>query len=96
MFDMLDDAALRKEQTLRYMGKIDVPVNGGNVEMDSYVQTGIGVLPTHYLVDDNGMVQLITSDAVNWVLTAHVKIDTTSYNLTVNSVQNKRCTVRRE
>ena len=71
VFDMLDDSALRKNQTLHYQGKIDVPVKGGEVKMDSYVQTGKGIVPIHYLVDDKGQVQLITMGAVNWVLTAH-------------------------
>jgi len=69
VFDMLDDVALRPKQTLRYEGKIDVPVQGGEVKMDSYVQTGHGIVPIHYLVDDAGQVQLITMDAVSWALT---------------------------
>ena len=69
-FDMLDDAALRPNQTLRYEGKIDVPVQGGEVKMDSYVQTGESIVPIHYLVDDQGQVQLITMGTVNWALTA--------------------------
>jgi choline-sulfatase len=69
VFDMLDDCALRKNQTLRYQGKIDVPVKDGNVKMDSYVQTGYGIVPTHYLVDNNKRVQLITMGAVSWALT---------------------------
>ncbi|MCP4311242.1 MAG: sulfatase-like hydrolase/transferase, partial [Bacteroidetes bacterium] len=71
LFDMLDDTALRPNQTLRYEGKIEVPVQGGDVEMDSYVQTGHGIVPIHYLVDEMGQVQLITMDAVSWVLTAN-------------------------
>jgi len=70
VFDMLDDAAVRKNQTLRYQGQIDVPVKGGEARMDSYVQTGEGIVPIHYLVDDNDRVQLITMGAVNWALTA--------------------------
>jgi choline-sulfatase len=70
VFDMLDDSALRPNQTLRYEGKIEVPVKGGEVKMDSYVQTGHGILPIHYLVDNKGQVQLITMDAVSWALTA--------------------------
>ncbi len=69
VFDMLDDAALRPDQILRYDGEIEVPVQGGEVKMDSYVQTGHGIVPIHYLVDDAGQVQLITMDAVSWVLT---------------------------
>ncbi len=69
-FDMLDDSALRSNQTLRYEGAIEIPVQGGIATVDSYVQTGYAVLPTHYLVDAKGRVQLITMATVNWVLTA--------------------------
>lgn len=68
-FDMLDDSTLRPNQALRYEGAIDVPIKGGNVRLDSYVQTGQGIVPTHYLVDDAGCVQLITMTTVNWALT---------------------------
>jgi len=67
-FDMLDDAALRPNQTLTYKGEIEVPVKEGKVKMDSYVQTGHGIVPIHYLVDDKGQVQLITMDAISWAL----------------------------
>ena len=70
VFDMLDDSALRPNQTLSYKGRIDVPVKGGEVKMDSYVQTGESIVPIHYLVDDKGQVQLITMGTVNWALTA--------------------------
>ncbi len=69
-FDMLDDSALRPDQTLRYEGEITIPVKGGPATVDSYVQTGAGIVPTHYLVDSSGRVQLITMTTVNWVLTA--------------------------
>jgi hypothetical protein len=69
-FDMLDDSTLRPDQVLRYEGEIEVPVKGGTVKLDSYAQTGQGVVPTHYLVDDAGRVQLITMATVNWALTA--------------------------
>ena len=32
-------------------------------------QTGWGILPTHYLVDKAGRVQLITQETVSWALT---------------------------
>ncbi|MCP4309685.1 MAG: sulfatase-like hydrolase/transferase [Bacteroidetes bacterium] len=70
VFDMLDDSALRPNQTLSYKGRIDVPVEGGEVKMDSYVQIGESIVPIHYLVDDKGQVQLITMGTVNWALTA--------------------------
>lgn len=68
VFDMLDDSALRPNQTLRYEGEIEIPVKGGKATVDSYVQTGYGVVPTHYLVDMKGRVQLITMSTINWVL----------------------------
>ncbi len=68
-FDMLDNSTLRPDQTLRYCGKIEVPVAGGKAKLDCYAQTGYGILPTHYLVDNGGRVQLITQETVNWALT---------------------------
>ncbi len=68
-FDMLDDSTLRPNQTLRYEGQITVPVKGGEAKLDSYVQIGDAIVPTHYLVDNQGRVQLITMSMVNWALT---------------------------
>lgn len=68
-FDMLDDSTLRANQTLRYEGEITIPVKGGTAKLLSYVQTGNGIVPTHYLVDAQGCVQLITMSMVNWALT---------------------------
>lgn len=68
-FDMLDDSTLRSDQTLRYTGQIEIPVAGGKAKLDSYAQTGRGIVPTHYLVDADGRVQLITMSTVNWALT---------------------------
>ncbi len=68
-FDMLDDSTLRSDQTLRYAGQIEIPVADGTAKLDSYAQTGYGVVPTHYLVDSYGRVQLITMSTVNWALT---------------------------
>lgn len=67
-FDMLDDSTLRPDQTLRYTGGIEIPVAGGTARLDCYAQTGWGIVPTHYLVDDGGRVQLITQTTVNWAL----------------------------
>ena len=67
-FDMLDDSTLRSDQTLTYTGRIEIPVAGGNAKLDCYAQTGRGVVPTHYLVDGEDRVQLITMSAVNWAL----------------------------
>ena len=69
VFDMLDDSAHRPNQTLRYEGESEIPVQGGTATFDSYVQTGYGILPIHYLVDAQRRVQLITMATVNWVLT---------------------------
>ena len=68
-FDMLDDSTLRPNQILRYMGEIEIPVAGhSTARMDSYVQTGSGIIPTHYLVDSDGRVQLITMSTLSWAL----------------------------
>jgi hypothetical protein len=67
-FDMLDDSTLRPNQILRYEGEISVPVKGGTAKLFSYVQTGNAIVPTHYLVDEQGRVQLITMSMVNWAL----------------------------
>ncbi len=69
-FDMLDDSTLRSDQTLRYSGPINIPVAGGTAKLDCYAQTGWGIVPTHYLVDAEGRVQLITMSTVNWALSS--------------------------
>lgn len=68
-FDLLDDSTLRPNQTLRYTGEIEIPVADGTASFDCYAQTGRGIVPTHYLVDTDGRVQLITMTTVNWALT---------------------------
>ena len=65
---MLDDSTLRSDQSLRYTGQIVIPIAGGNAKLDCYAQTGRGIVPTHYLVDGEDRVQLITMSAVNWAL----------------------------
>jgi len=67
-FDMLDDSTLRSDQILSYTGQIEIPVAGGKAKLDCYAQTGWGIAPTHYLVDAEGRVQLITMSTVNWAL----------------------------
>jgi hypothetical protein len=67
-FDMLDDSTLRSDQTISHSGQIEIPVADGKAKLDSYVQIGRGIVPTHYLVDADGRVQLITMSAVNWAL----------------------------
>jgi len=67
-FDMLDDSTLRPGQLVRYTGEVKIPLAGGGVKLDCYAQTGRGVVPIHYLIDQAGRVQLITQSTVNWVL----------------------------
>ena len=67
-FDLLEECALRRDQTIRYAGEIEIPVAGGTAVLDSYAHTGSGSVPTHYLVDKAGRVQLITMQTVNWAL----------------------------
>jgi len=68
-FDMLDDSILRLDQTLKFCGEIEIPTKKGAAKLDCYSQTGYGIMPTHYLVDGGGRVQLITQETVNWALT---------------------------
>ncbi len=67
-FDMLDDSTLRSDQTLTYSGPVEIPVAGGKAKLDCYAQTGWAIVPTHFLVDAEGRVQLITMSTVNWAL----------------------------
>jgi len=67
-FDMLDDSTLRPDQTLKYSGTIEIPTKTGPATLDCYAQTGRAIVPTHYLVDAGGCVQLITQETVNWAL----------------------------
>jgi hypothetical protein len=67
-FDMLEDSTLRANQTIRYEGETSIPVKDGTARLLSYVQTGDAVVPTHYMVDVRGRVQLITMSMVNWAL----------------------------
>ncbi|MHC4203705.1 MAG: hypothetical protein ACYSTT_03585 [Planctomycetota bacterium] len=68
-FDMLQNGlVIKPNQTLHYSGRIQIPVAHRNAAMDCYVQTGYGILPTHYLVDGHGRMQLITQENTNWAL----------------------------
>jgi len=69
-FDLLRDAALLKpNQLLVYDGQVEVPVKGGRtLTLESYAQTGEGILPTHYLLDDKRRVQLVTCSFLSWAL----------------------------
>ena len=68
-FDMLQNGLVIKPgQTMHYSGRIQIPVAGRTAAMDCYAQTGYGILPTHYLVDKEGRVQLITQENTNWAL----------------------------
>jgi hypothetical protein len=68
-FDMLQNGlVIKSDQTMHYSGRIQIPVAGRTVAMNCYAQTGYGILPTHYLVDKEGRVQLITQENTNWAL----------------------------
>ena len=69
-FDLLEECALRRDQTIRYAGETEIPIGGGSATLDSYAHTGYGSVPTHYLVDEAGRLQLITMQTVNWALSA--------------------------
>lgn len=68
-FDMLQNGnVIKTGQTLHYSGTVTVPIAKGTATMDCYSHTGYGILPTHYLVDSQGLTQLITQENTNWAL----------------------------
>lgn len=68
-FDMLQNGlVIKPNQTLHYSGQIQIPLAGETINLDCYAQTGYGILPTHFLVDQQERVQLITQENTNWAL----------------------------
>ncbi len=69
-FDLLEDLSLFKpDQELVYDGVTPVELKrGGIVELQTYAQTGQGVLPIHYLLDGQGRPQLVTNSILSWSL----------------------------
>jgi len=65
-FDMLQDlSVLRANQNLIDEGPVDL--DSGTYH--SYAQTGEGILPVHYLLDDRQRPQLVTFGLIAWALT---------------------------
>ena len=69
-FDLLEDLSLYKpDQRLTYDGQTKVPLaNGRSTTLETFAQTGQGILPKHYLVDSRGRVQLITGSFLSLAL----------------------------
>ena len=69
-FDLLQDLSLFKlDQVLTYDGLTSVKIKGGKtVTLQTYAQTGQGVLPIHSLLDDRKRPQLITGSLLSWAL----------------------------
>jgi hypothetical protein len=69
-FDLLQDLSLFKaNQTLQYDGQIQLSLRKGRTAtLQTYAQTGEGILPIHYLCDAQGRPQLITSSILSWAL----------------------------
>lgn len=69
-FDFLQDLSLFKpNQHLAYDGETVVKCRDGHrVTLQTYAQTGQGILPTHYLLDSQGRPQLVTSSILSWAL----------------------------
>jgi hypothetical protein len=68
--DFLENGSTWKpDQTISFDGAVRVPVvEDQEVELDSYLQMGYGVLPTHYLVDRQGLTQFVTVGLTAWAL----------------------------
>jgi hypothetical protein len=71
-FDLLQDLSLFKPRhSLVYDGSTPVRLAGGEtVTLQTYAQTGQGILPIHYLLDSQGRVQLVTSSILSWTLSS--------------------------
>lgn len=69
-FDVLHDLSLFKpDQQLRHGGEITSKVGGGQtMRFDTYAQLGEGTLPIHYVVDDAGRPQFVTTAMLSWAL----------------------------
>jgi hypothetical protein len=68
-FAMLEDLTIvRPDQTLAKGPAVEVPYQDGVHKLTSWAHTGQGVLPIHYLVDENGLPQLMTQGALAWAL----------------------------
>ncbi len=69
-FDLLQDLSLfKKDQTLVFDGTVEIAVEDNQqVKLDTYAQTGEGILPIHYLLDEKNLPQLITTSIVSWTL----------------------------
>jgi hypothetical protein len=69
-FDLLQDLSLFKpSQFLIYDGLTPVKLKDGRtVTLQTFAHTGQGILPIHYLLDDQGYPQLVTSSILSWAL----------------------------
>ena len=68
-FDMLYElTSLRPGQRLTYEGEVTFEAKPGDVTLNAYAQIGSATMPTHYLVDDAGRVQLIVQSMLSWAL----------------------------
>lgn len=69
-FDLLQDLSLFKPgQSLVYDGATPVALEDGtSLKLQTYAQTGQGVLPIHYLLDEQRRPQLITNSILSWSL----------------------------
>lgn len=75
-FYLLQDLSLFKpNQFLTYDGLTPVNLKDGKtVTLQTYAHTGQGILPIHYLLDDQRRPQLITSSILSWALSGHTSI----------------------
>ena len=70
-FDLLQDLSLFKpNQSLICDGPIQIDVQGNQpLSLQTYAQTGSGIQPIHYLLDNENRPQLITFSIRAWALT---------------------------
>ena len=67
--DFLQDLEVWKPgHDLLYDGEVKLTLSGTTVTLASVVQRGYGINPIHYLIDNQGHVQLMTNGIVSWAL----------------------------
>lgn len=68
-FDLyMDLSSLRRNQMLSFAGRGQVALAGGVQELDFYEQTGEGIEPIHYAVDQQNRTLFVTQGQLGWGL----------------------------
>jgi hypothetical protein len=64
----MDLSCLRRDQRLRYVRSGEIQTAAGGVPVRFYEQTGIGIQPIHYAVDETNRMLFVTQGQLAWGL----------------------------